>query len=108
MATRNIRRRFRIRTTPPEASTRFRNFVTLYGVNNLARDIEVDPKTVFEWKSGRALPCDWNKAKLRELAVAMLADAKPPYDIFGDGKPAVTGDDFMVAKRLEFRERAKQ
>jgi hypothetical protein len=62
MGSRNDSRTFRIRVTHPGPSVRFRNFVTLYGVNRLALALGVHPTTVQDWKHGRYLPSDKNKA----------------------------------------------
>lgn len=105
MASRNDSRTFRIRVTHPGPSVRFRNFVTLYGVNRLALALGVHPTTVQDWKHGRYLPSDKNKAALVLLSERMLA-AKPPADIFGDRVP-ISYRDILVSRVTEFKERAK-
>ena len=105
MGSRNEKRTFRIRVTRPESSKRFRNFVTLYGVNRLAQAVGVHPQSVADWKNGRYLPTDEHKAALVLLSERMLA-AKPPADIFGDGVP-IRYADILDSRVTEFKERAK-
>lgn len=105
MAARNEKRTFRIRVTRPESSKRFRNFVALYGVGRLAQAVGVDLSTVNNWKHGRKLPSDENKAALVLLSERML-QAKPPADIFGDGVP-IRYADILDSRVTEFKERAK-
>jgi hypothetical protein len=90
--------------TRPESSKRFRNFVTLYGVNRLAQAVGVHPSTVQDWKHGRSIPCDDKKAALVLLSERMLEE--PPADIFGDRVP-IRYADILDSRVTEFKERAK-
>lgn len=66
--------------------------------------VGVHPSTVQDWKHGRKLPSDENKAALVLLSERMLA-AKPPADLFGDRLP-ITYRDILVSRVTEFKERA--
>ena len=100
------KRHFRIRTSSPTTARRFRNFIRLYGIRALARDITVHEATVQDWSSGRKLPSLPNLTKLIAFSESLLNRAKPPEDIFGDGRP-LTFTDILDYRVESFGERPK-
>lgn len=49
-------------------STKFEQFVREFGVEKLARSLEIDPSAVYHWLQGRSIPDPKNAIKIQALA----------------------------------------
>jgi hypothetical protein len=66
----------------------------------------VHEATVQDWSAGRKLPSLPNLTKLIAFSESLLTRAKPPVDIFGDGRPLGLND-ILEYRVEEFKERPK-
>jgi hypothetical protein len=98
------RRQFKNRTSSPAPARRFRNFVKLVGVHRIARAIGANDSTVQGWSSGRTYPNVANICAVIDFSESLLTRARPPEDVFGDGRP-LEFRDIVDFRHVGFEER---